>query len=182
MRIDRSMNITVTDYNKNWMKLYQKEAKLIQDVLKNELIEIHHIGSTAVPHLKAKPVIDMMPIVKDIERVDQFNQKMIEIGYEPLGELGIIGRRYFRKGGANRSHQIHIFQCDHSLEIERHLAVRDYLRVHEDERIKYGDLKARLAQEFPNDIDAYSKGKNDFVKLLEQRAISWRKEGVEKSN
>ncbi|WP_317851465.1 GrpB family protein [Neobacillus bataviensis] len=132
------------------------------------------MGSTAVPGLKAKPIIDIMPIVKNIEIINTFNAKMIEIGYEPLGELGIKGRRYFRKGGENRTHQIHIFQFDNDFEIERHLAVRDYLKSHKKDVIEYGKLKEQLANEFPKDIEGYSSGKDDFVKNLERRAIEWR--------
>jgi len=167
------MNVIVADYDESWVHLFKEEATKIREILKDEVIDIHHIGSTAVPNLKAKPIIDMMPIVKDIEMVDTFNENMIDIGYEPLGEFGISGRRYFRKGRENRSHQIHIFQFDNEVDIERHLAVRDYLISHTDEAIKYGQLKERLAKEFPKDIEGYSEGKNQFVKALERRAIEW---------
>lgn len=169
------MNIIVTEYDDNWIRLFEKEATMISEIFKDELVEIHHIGSTAVPNLKAKPIIDIMPTVKDIEKVDSFNEKMIEIGYEPLGELEMKGRRYFRKGGENRTHQVHIFQYDNENEIERHLAVRDYLKSHPEAVIEYGMLKEQLAEEFPKDIEGYSIGKNDFVKNLERRALDWRK-------
>ncbi|MBS4219932.1 GrpB family protein [Bacillus sp. FJAT-49711] len=167
------MNVIVIDYNERWPDLYKREANEILEVFKNELVNIHHIGSTAVPNLKAKPIIDIMPIVKNIDVVDQFNGKMIGIGYEPLGEFGMKGRRYFRKGGENRTHQVHIFQADNTIEIERHLAVRDYLRSHGNEAFAYGKLKAQLAIQFPKDIEGYSLGKEEFVKGLEQRALAW---------
>ncbi|MFF2448285.1 GrpB family protein [Neobacillus sp. NPDC058068] len=173
--VNRAMNIIVTDYDENWIQFFRTEAREIREIFKDEIVEIHHIGSTAVPGLKAKPIIDMMPIVKNIESVDRFNEKMIEIGYEPLGELGIKGRRYFRKGGENRTHQIHIFQFDNGIEIERHLAVRDYLILHKKDAIEYGKLKELLANEFPKDIEGYSSGKDDFVNNLERRAIEWRR-------
>src|SRR4051794_14157180 len=121
--VNRAMNIIVTEYVESWVQLFKSEATKIQEIFKDEIVEIHHIGSTAVPGLKAKPIIDIMPIVQNIEIVDMFNEKMNEIGYEPLGEFGIKGRRYFRKGGENRTHQIHIFQFDNDVGIERHLAV-----------------------------------------------------------
>ena len=172
--VNRTMNIIVTDYNENWVQLFEKEATLVKGILIDELVDIHHIGSTAVPNLKAKPIIDIMPIVRDIEKVNNFNEKMVAIGYEPLGELGIKGRRYFRKGGENRTHQIHMFQYDNDFEIKRHLAVRDYLNFHKEDVIEYGKLKERLANEFPKNIEGYSNGKNDFVKNLERRAIEWK--------
>ncbi|MDP4147413.1 MAG: GrpB family protein [Bacillota bacterium] len=173
--VNRAINIIVTNYDENWVQLFKNEANKIHEILNDEIVEIHHIGSTAVPNLKAKPIIDIMPIVKDIEMVDAFNAKMIEIGYEPLGEFGISGRRFFRKGGENRTHHVHMFQFDNDLEIERHLAVRDYLKIHKKDAIEYGELKARLANEFPKDIEGYCDGKDEFVKNLERRAIEWRK-------
>lgn len=173
--VNRAMNIIVKEYDDSWDELYKKEAQKIREIFNGEMVEIYHIGSTAVPNLKAKPIIDIMPVVKTIEKADDFNKKMIEIGYEPLGELGISGRRYFRKGGENRTHQIHIFQYDNKFEIERHLAVRDYLKSHSEDVIEYGKLKERLAQQFPKDIERYSEGKNNFVQDLEQRAIKWKR-------
>ncbi len=167
------MNIIVKDYDKNWIELYKKEAKKIREIFIGELVEMNHIGSTAVPGLKAKPIIDIMPVVKNIEKVDIFNEKMIEIDYEPLGELGITGRRYFRKGGENRTHQIHFFQYDNDYEIVRHLALRDYLISHKEVMLEYGKLKEKLAEQFPKDIEGYSEGKNDFVKNMERKAIEW---------
>lgn len=172
--VNRAMNIIVTHYDENWVQLFKTEEKKIREIFKDEIGEIHHIGNTAVPGLKAKPIFDIMPIVKNIEIINTFNTKMIAIGYEPLGELGIKGRRYFRKGGENRTHQIHIFQFDNDFEIERHLAVREYLKSHKKDVIEYGKLKEQLANEFPKDIEGYSSGKDNFVKNLERRAIEWR--------
>lgn len=171
--INRAMNVIVTEYDENWNELYKREEQKLRDIFNDELVEIHHIGSTAVSNLKAKPIIDIIPVVKNIEKVDNFNEKIIVLGYEPLGELGITGRRYFRKGGENRTHQIHIFQYDNEYEIKRHLAVRDYLISHTEDMIEYGKLKERLAQQFPKDIEGYSDGKNDFVQNLERKALEW---------
>lgn len=167
------MKIEVVEHTEEWSKLFQDESKKIQDIFGNELIAIYHIGSTSVRNLKAKPIIDIMPIVKKIEHVDSFNVQMTEIGYEPLGENGIEGRRFFRKGGDNRTHHIHVFQDTNKNDIERHLAVRDYLRTHHEARKEYGNLKEELAIKFPNDINSYSDGKDEFVKNLERKALLW---------
>lgn len=84
-------------------------------------------------------------------------------------------RRYFRKGGDHRTHQLHLFDENQVEAIERHVAVRDYLRMHPEEAVQYGSLKKQLAAQFPNDIDAYIDGKDLFVKQLEQRALIWKK-------
>lgn len=115
----------------------------------------------------------MLPIVKHIEKVDSFNEQMKEIGYEPLGEFGIKGRRYFRKGKKTRTHHIHVFAEDNQIHIKRHLAVRDYLRTFPAAAKQYGDLKETLAKKFPNDMKSYIKGKDTFVKELEKKAIQW---------
>lgn len=118
---------------------------------------------------------DIMPIVKDINMIDKYNADMQEIGYEPKGENGISGRRYFQKGGDNRSHHIHIYQVG-SYEIKRHLAFRDYLRKKPEVRKTYGDLKEQLAQQFPYDIESYINGKESLVKEIELQALEWYKE------
>ncbi|TMV47369.1 GrpB family protein [Paenibacillus mesophilus] len=165
------MNVVVTEYSDNWKREFSEESQKIKDIFGDELIDIHHIGSTSVPGLKAKPIIDMMPVVKDIEKVDRFNEQMERLGYECMGELGMEGRRYFRKGGDDRTHQVHVFQGDNKEHIIRHLAVRDYLRAHPDEANRYGNLKESLAKQFPKDIEAYMDGKDAFVKELERKAL-----------
>lgn len=173
------MNVVVTEYNDNWKQKFSEESQKIKEIFGEELIDIHHIGSTSVPELKSKPIIDMMPVVKHIEKIDSFNERMEQLGYECMGELGMKGRRYFRKGGDNRTHQVHVFQKDNMEDITRHLAVRDYLRSHPDEANSYGDLKESLAKRFPTDIEAYMDGKDAFVKELERKALSWYNIGKE---
>lgn len=170
-----SMKVEVMDYNPDWPFLYIQEAKKIEEILGKELIAIYHIGSTAVEGLKAKPIIDIMPVVKNIENVDSFNEKFVNLGYEAKGEFGIKGRRYFRKGIENRTHQIHIFEESNQKDIKRHLAVRDYLRTHKQDALKYGELKMKLAQKHSHSINDYSLGKDSFVKNLENTALKWYK-------
>ena len=124
--------------------MFEAEAQKIKDIFGDELVDIHHIGSTSVPGLQAKPIIDIMPVVKDIDKIDSFNKQMEGLGYESMGEFGMKGRRYFRKGGDDRTHQVHVFQVDNKEDIHRHLAVRDYLRTHDEEMKKYGALKKTL--------------------------------------
>jgi len=165
--------IEVVKYDEKWPKLFEEETLLIKDIFSDELLEIHHIGSTSVPGLKAKPVIDIMPVVKDIEKVDKYNEKMKKIGYEPKGEYGIEGRRFFMKGGEDRSHNVHIFQYDNKEAVERHIVVRDYLRNHEDAVEEYAEIKTKGAEKHPNDINDYCDYKDKFVKELEKKSLEW---------
>lgn len=170
-------HIIVTEYNPEWETEFKKEADLIAKILGSLCIDIFHIGSTAVPRLKAKPIIDIMPVVHNIDKVDALAREFEKVGYEYLGEFGIKGRRYLRKGGDERTHQIHIFEKSNTKDIERHLAVRDYLRTHSEDAYLYGKLKEELAAKFPYDIDGYCDGKDEFVKQLEKRALEWKSGG-----
>lgn len=165
-------HIVVVDYDPLWPLLFRKEADAISRILGDNLVLIHHIGSTSVPFLAAKPIIDIMPVVKDLSGVDAVSGEFVKLGYEYLGEFGIKGRRYLRKGGQERTHQIHIFQMEDDTNILRHLAFRDYLRSHRDVAMEYAALKKDLAARFPYDIDGYCDGKDAFVKRIENLALA----------
>ena len=165
-------HVTVVNYDPEWPSNYARERGCIAEILKDNCISIYHIGSTSVPGLPAKPVIDIMAVVRSLEEVDRAAEKFSAIGYESLGEFGIAGRRYLRKGGDERTHQIHVFQADDWNNIGRHLAFRDYMRTHEKERDEYAKIKKDLAQEFPYDIDGYCDGKESFVREMEERALA----------
>ncbi len=167
-----SQHITMTAYDPLWTEKFKEESLLIKDVLADNCVAIYHIGSTAVPGSAAKPIIDIMAVVKSLEKADDAAEGFLKIGYEYLGEFGIAGRRYLRKGGDERTHQIHIFQADDWNNIGRHLAFRDYMRTHEKERDEYAKIKIALAQKFPYDIDGYCDGKETFVREMEELALS----------
>lgn len=173
------MKVRLTDFNENWSEMFRSEAQFLKTIFGDEIIKCEHFGSTSVPGLKAKPVIDMMCIVKDIEKIDFFNNKMDSIGYDVAGEWGIAGRRLFRKGGENRTHHIHFYQSDNP-QIERHLIFRDYLRFHSEEAAKYSRFKEDLAQRF-DDTREYSQAKKTFVKEMEQQALLWSVSGTKVS-
>lgn len=170
-----AQHIVVVEYNPKWAEMFQTEKTKIKAILGGNCIAIHHIGSTSVPGLAAKPIIDIMPVVHNLEDVDNMASAFADIGYEYMGEFGIPGRRYLRKGGDERTHQIHIFSQDNITDIERHLAARDYLRAHREVCIQYANLKKELAKQYPYDIDGYCDGKHEFVQKMEKEALEWRK-------
>lgn len=165
------MKVRLSEFNENWARMFEMEAQFLQTIFGDEIIRFEHFGSTSVKGLKAKPVIDMMVLVKDIEKVDSFNDKMASLGYDVAGEWGIPGRRLFRKGGENRTHHIHFYQVDHP-QIDRHLIFRDYLRSHPEAAEKYSHFKEELAQRFENTSE-YSPAKKEFVQEMEQQALIW---------
>jgi len=168
--------VNVKEYNPDWKKLFEEEAELIRSILGDNCKAVHHIGSTAVEGLAAKPIIDIMPVVADLAAVDEAAELFKNAGYEYMGEFGMPGRRYLRKGGVERTHQVHIFSEENEgvcHDIERHLAVRDYLRANPEVAEEYGALKSRLARKYPYDIEAYCDGKDAFVQSLEMAALKW---------
>jgi GrpB-like predicted nucleotidyltransferase (UPF0157 family) len=166
--------VEVVPYDPEWRSQFWQEAEVISLLLGDNLIVIHHIGSTSIPGIYAKPIIDILIEVQDIHQVDSQSVNLQTLGYEAMGELGISGRRYFRKHNAagDRTHHVHIFQTKHS-EVWRHLAFRDYLRSHPAIAQAYSELKQKLAQQHPHDIDAYMDGKDGWIKAIEAKASMW---------
>ena len=123
--------VEVIFHNPQWRDAFEAEAKHVAAALGENVVAIHHIGSTAIPNIYAKPVIDLLVEVRDITEVDGQSSAMESLGYEVMGEYGIHGRRYFRKDNQEgiRTHQIHAFESG-SAEAERHLAFRDYMIAH----------------------------------------------------
>lgn len=144
-----SQHIIVVDYDPCWAAKYDAEKDKITAVLKDNCVSIWHIGSTAVQGFAAKPVIDIMVAVKSLKEVDCAAKAFREAGYEYLGEFGIDGRRYLRKGGDERTHQLHIFAAEDRRNSLRHIAVRDYLRRHKEAREEYTALKKTAGETVP---------------------------------
>ncbi|WMJ81656.1 GrpB family protein [Clostridium sp. MB40-C1] len=166
--------IEVVEYSPSWKEEFIKESKLIQDVMDKEILKIHHIGSTSIPGIFAKPIIDFLVEVKDINNIDMYNDDLSKLGYIAKGEYGIKGRRFFLKGLYHRTHHIHVFETGNS-EIERHLNFRDYMIDHPEEANDYGELKKELAIKFRYDIDGYCDGKDAFIKDIDRKAYEWSK-------
>lgn len=166
--------VEITEYQPAWADQYQDEAARISQVLGTNLVAIHHIGSTSVPGLVAKPIIDLMAEVNSLEACDALKREMQFLGYEVMDAYGIPGRRYYRKFNSERrrTHHLHVFLSgsDH---VTRHLAFRDYLIVHPETAQAYADLKLRLAAIDDGDWDSYLSGKEKFVKETERLALEW---------
>lgn len=164
--------VEVLPHQVQWSELFREERKRIKNVFEEEILNVFHIGSTAIPNIKAKPVIDIMVEVTNIANVDNFNSDMEKLGYEALGENGIPKRRFFIKGGDNRTHHVHIFEHGNE-EIIRHLTFRDYMIAYPEEAMKYSQLKEYLAEKFPNNIEKYIEGKNNYIKEIDNKAEKW---------
>ena len=166
--------VEVVPHDPDWQNLFLTEVKAIAKILEPNLVEIYHIGSTSIPSIYAKPVIDLLIEVEDINKVDLQNRLMANLGYQAKGEFGMRDRRFFRKDNSEgkRTHHVHIFATN-SPQISRHLAFRDYLIAHPLVAQKYSDLKRKLAQQHPHDIDSYMDGKDEFIKDIDRQASKW---------
>ncbi|GGL62352.1 hypothetical protein GCM10007968_27920 [Sporolactobacillus putidus] len=167
-------HIVVIPFQDEWKQAYEREAGRLSHVLSPVIAAIHHIGSTAIPGVAAKPTIDILAEVSDLNEVDKKNEPMSKIGYEAFGEYGIKGRRYFCKTDAEGSHlvHVHVFAAG-TEEVIRHLAFRDYLATHKEDADFYSALKQELASQFPNDIQSYCIGKDAAAEKIEKLALQW---------
>lgn len=169
--------VEVLPYDPTWPAAFCCEAGRLVGILGRQIVVIHHIGSTSVTGLWAKPIIDVLVEVRDIAAIDRCDGAMVAAGYIPKGENGLPGRRLYIKGTEeHRTHHVHIYAVGHP-GIERHLALRDYMRCHPEAVQAYGALKRDLAKRYSTDIDSYVEGKDAFVRDLERQALSWRQDG-----
>ncbi|WHU90000.1 GrpB family protein (plasmid) [Pantoea agglomerans] len=163
--------IVVVPYDEKWPEAFIAECLLLQALPVEVVKAIHHIGSTSVPDLPAKPVIDILLEVSDINELDNYNVLMSNAGYVARGENGIPRRRYFTKGGVRRSHHVHAFAAGDE-EIVRHLAFRDYLRKNNDIAETYAEIKRTAASLCRNNVKHYSKLKAEFIEHHLQLALT----------
>lgn len=154
--------IIVVPYDDKWPEMFEAESLLIRTLLGGVVKNVHHIGSTSVPGLSAKPVIDILLEVSDINELDTYNSAMASGGYVACGENGITGRRYFIKGGDQRSHHVHAFTVG-DMQVSRHLAFRDYLRKNRDIADQYAEVKHSAAPLSRNNAHRYSALKAGFI-------------------
>lgn len=171
------MKIEILEYNPDWVFFYKEEEKLIEDVFKELLFDKRHIGGTAVKGLSSRPIIDIMVMVWDINKVEDIYDSLESKGYEYFGSLGLPGRIQFRKKGDKVSYCLDILSISDTHNIKKRLALKEFLINNETERSFYSALKQSLADIFPFDIEGYNIGKSAYIKDLELKALSWFGEG-----
>lgn len=158
--------VKVQTYNPNWDHLFQKEKNLLVIKLNGLHVDVQHIGSTAVPELSAKPIIDIMVGIINLNSSIEYIKYLEELGYEYKGENGITERHFFVKGTSEvTTHHLHMVEkCSEFW--KRHLLFRDYLRKNGEVLIRYSNLKRELANRFPTDRDSYTEGKSGLISLI----------------
>lgn len=168
------MNSIVVPHDPAWAVAFQIEAQAIARAMPDIILAIHHIGSTSVPCLAAKPIIDILAEVSALNALDAASAPLEALGYEVMGAFGIEGRRYFRKTdpSGRRTHHLHAFERS-SPHLVRHLAFRDYLRRHPEKAAAYGALKLALLAGGES-RESYQAAKAPFVAATEIEALAWR--------
>ncbi|PWW00697.1 GrpB-like predicted nucleotidyltransferase (UPF0157 family) [Paenibacillus cellulosilyticus] len=155
--------VKIEGYNENWPLMFQEEKRQVEEIMTDKAIAIEHIGSTAVPGLSAKTVIDFMVGVKDLAEVEAFIEPLARIGYEHVVHKEFPNRRFFRKGQWRAgTHHLHVYVYG-SEEWDHQLAFRDYLRDHSEAMMQYDQLKRELADKYPHDRAAYTNAKHPFI-------------------
>lgn len=164
--------IVVQDYDPNWPKYFDEIRKTLSDSFPNKELVIEHVGSTAVPGLAAKPIIDVDIIVNSESEVLTTISKLAELGYQHRGDLGVFGREAFHCPAKPYRHNLYVCLAG-CISLRNHLTLRDHLRKTPLDRDRYGLLKKALAKNFWDSIDDYVDGKTEFIlEILAKYEIS----------
>lgn len=153
-----------------WKEEFEKQKAVLTRIFKEDLVDIQHVGSTAIPGLKAKPIVDIAVAVNNLEDVLKYVDELAKEGYEFRGNAGVEGRYFFAKGDSeNRTHYLHTEQINSS-NWETHIFFRDYLIEHPELIKEYEDLKVELAKKYPDERPKYTAGKNEFITGVLEKA------------
>lgn len=175
---DQGFEIIIADYDPAWPELYEREKRVILDAIGPWLADIQHVGSTSVPGLAAKPIVDIMPGLCSLDDAPHIIEPMARAGYEYVPEFEDVlpERRYFRKPPGperkwRRDFHVHVVAVGTAF-WKRHIAFRDYLRAHPDVAEEYAELKRKLADEHQGDREGYTDAKTGFIRSVEAKALS----------
>lgn len=163
--------ILVVPYDPRWPERYETERGRIVDALEDRVVAVHHVGSTAVPGLAAKPIIDIVLEVRDPDDEETYLPALLAVGYEL--RVREPDHRMLRTSAKD----VHIHCWSDPQDVERHLVFRDWLRHDEPDRARYGQLKQTLAQHEWPDMNHYARAKSDLVAEVTSRALAWDRAG-----
>ena len=172
---NKKIDYSIENYNPDWVSKYITIKSFLQKVFGKKAIMIEHVGSTSIVGMKAKPLIDVLLVVKNINDIFDETEKMKSNDYNLRKKVLDINSLLFEKGILeNKTENIHVFEIDSS-RIDRFLDTRDYLRAHPERVKKYEELKQKIYQQFPNDYYSYRDAKGNFMEETNVLAKNWRK-------
>ena len=166
--------VVVAEYDPEWPRAFERLRAAVAPSLGDVAVAIEHVGSTSVPGLAAKPIIDVDVVVRTVEDVPVAIERLATLGYVHRGDLGIPGREAFGgpKEGFLSTVAHHLYVCAVTgAELHRHVAFRDYLRMHPDALAEYAAAKREGARRTPDDRDAYQEFKSPVVQRILERAL-----------
>jgi GrpB-like predicted nucleotidyltransferase (UPF0157 family) len=165
------MPVVLVPHDPRWIERARLEGERFAQSVAIEVV--HHIGSTSIAGIHAKPILDLLPVVASLGPIDAARDALASAGYAWWGEYGLTGRRYFTRDEAGvRIANVHVYERG-SPAIARHLAFRDYLRTHGDVARAYDEEKARARALHPEDSYAYTDEKAAFIRRVEADALRW---------
>ena len=166
----RRGTVRLEEYNPEWADLFDQEKKLLRKTFGDKIIAIEHIGSTAIPGIPAKPIIDINAAIPSLDDTDDFVTKLQELGYEYIPERRFSDRQFFPKGPSEkRTHHLNLVEITSETGWKNQLLFRDYLRTHPDIRDEYVTLKRELAHKYADNRDDYTEQKSNFViRIIEE--------------
>jgi GrpB-like predicted nucleotidyltransferase (UPF0157 family) len=165
-----SSRIIIEDYDPLWPQRFETLRSQIADTLGDLASAIEHIGSTAVPGLAAKPIVDIDVLLRSSTDLSLVISRLASLGYEHRSDLGIPGREAFRRPPDAFPHHLYVCPPD-SREYRQHIAFRDHLRTHPEDAKAYAVLKHNLASTSGDRREAYNEGKGEFVENIVRRAL-----------
>ena len=157
-------HVVVEPYNEAWIEDFNAIRDELAEALSDLDVRIEHVGSTSVPGLAAKPIIDIDVVIPDISDLPEVVSRLGKTGYSHEGDKGIPGREAFHYDGKEHLRKHHLYVCaEDADELKRHLAFRDYLRSHPEAVAEYSKIKYEGAALYPWDIDSYIEHKGPFI-------------------
>jgi GrpB-like predicted nucleotidyltransferase (UPF0157 family) len=170
MQIDEP--IIIVDYNPEWPHIFCQEHRILKNVLDKVVVEIEHFGSTSVPGLKAKPIIDILAGIESFDIPDDYIGELEDIGYEYCGEAGVSNHLYFRKR-SDKCFDVAVVEWNGEI-WKDNLLLRDFLRAHPDEAKAYAEYKHTIFIQGAKMLSQYSQLKSPVIEDLLRRASLWK--------
>ncbi len=165
--------VRIVDHDAGWPAAADAELRRVKLALGDVAVRLEHVGSTAVPGLAAKPIVDLLVCVDSMEPRRRYVEPLERLGYLFAPAPGSPDRHFFAKPPQRpRTHHVHVVEAGSRHEL-RHVALRDFLRAHPDEAARYGALKREVVARHPQDRLAYIEGKEPYIRALERRAVAW---------
>ncbi len=163
----------ITEYDPNWINVFNELKERLSLIFAGNFSKIEHVGSTSIPGMNAKPLIDVLIVVNSLENLDEKKEKMKIEGYEyKENYVAPNSILFYKSKDGEKIENIHVCAANNDL-VDHLLVVRDYLRAHPDKAKEYSDLKSVLKEKYPDSYEEYRDGKNALLQAIKKEAYGW---------